>query len=104
MPLGKNVILYGTVAAAPKYLSRRYELKEGVALSRGEVNKFFEVRLFSLAIVAAIVFAFFLFLSFFFALRGEYAYTATMVALAIVMLVAGIVVFQYARKLRRYNA
>jgi len=70
-------------------------------LSRDEVKKYFEVRFFSLALMAIGVFAVCVFLLFFFASRGQYVYAVAVTALAIIVLLAALELLRYAKILKR---
>ena len=70
-------------------------------MSRDEVKKYFEVRFFSLALMAIGVFAVCVFLLFFFASRGQYVYAVAVTALAIIVLLAALELLRYAKILKR---
>ena len=70
-------------------------------MSREEVKKYFEVRFFSLAIVAIGIFAVCIFLFFFFALRGQYVYAFAVMALAVVVLLAALELLGYVKSLKK---
>jgi hypothetical protein len=76
-------------------------LEEGAVLSRDKVEKFFEVRLFSLAILAVTAFFLFTFLFFLFAWRGQYLYAAVMAVIALVVLFAATRLLRYANTFRK---
>jgi hypothetical protein len=76
-------------------------LKEGEVLSREKVLKYFEVRLFSLAITAVLLFFLFVFFFFFFLWRGQYAYSAAMIAVAVIVLLAALRIWRYGRMLEQ---
>jgi hypothetical protein len=70
-------------------------------LSREEVTKYFEVRFFSLALMAIGIFIVCVFLLFFFILRGQYFYAVALAALAVVVFLATVEVLRYAKILKR---
>jgi hypothetical protein len=70
-------------------------------LSREEVTKYFEVRFFSLALMAIGVFVVCVFLIFFFVSRGQYIYAVVVMALMVVVLLAALELLRYARILKR---
>jgi uncharacterized membrane protein len=70
-------------------------------LSREEVTKYFEVRFFSLALMAIGVFVVCVFLLFFFASRGQYVYVVVAIALMVVVLLAAMELLRYAKILKR---
>jgi FlaA1/EpsC-like NDP-sugar epimerase len=70
-------------------------------MSRDQVSKYFEVRLFSLAIVAVMLFILFAFFFFFFLWQGQYLYSVLMVALAATVLLAALRLWQYAKLLKK---
>jgi len=57
------------------------------------------VRLFSLVITAVLLFFLFVFFFFFFLWRGQYVYSASMVAVAAILLLAAIQVWRYGKML-----
>ena len=70
-------------------------------MSREQVKKYFEVRFFSLAILAIGIFAVCIFLFFFFALRGQYVYAFAVIALAVVVLLAALELLGYVKSLKK---
>ena len=72
-------------------------------MSRGEVLKYFEVRLFSLALVAIMIFFLCMFLFFLFIWRGQYVYATAIVALMIIVVYGAIKLFQYAKTFRKIH-
>ena len=69
-------------------------------MSRDKVSKYFEVRLFSLVIMAVLLFFLFVFFFFFFLWQGQYAYSLVMVAVAAVVLLAAVRLWKYGKMLR----
>ena len=70
-------------------------------MSRDEVNKYFEVRFFSLALMAIGIFAVCVFLLFFFASRGQYVYAIAIIALAVTVFLAALELYRYAKSLKK---
>jgi FlaA1/EpsC-like NDP-sugar epimerase len=70
-------------------------------LSRDEVKKYFEVRFFSLAIMAVGIFVVCVFLLFFFISRGQYVYAFAVIALAAMVLLVALELSRYAKILKR---
>jgi membrane protein implicated in regulation of membrane protease activity len=70
-------------------------------LSREKVTKYFEIRLFSLVITAVLLFFLFVFFSFFFLWRGQYAYSAAMIAVAFILFLAALRVWRYGKMLEQ---
>lgn len=70
-------------------------------MSRDEVKKYFEVRFFSLALVAIAVVAVCVFLFVLFALRGQYVYAFAVIALAVVVLLAALELLGYVKSLKK---
>jgi hypothetical protein len=70
-------------------------------LSREEVTKYFEVRFFSLALMAIGFFVVCVFLLFFFTSRGQYIYSVLVVTLMIIALVGAVELTRYAKILKR---
>jgi hypothetical protein len=70
-------------------------------LSRDEVAKYFEVRFFSLALMAIGFFVVCVFLLFFFTVRGQYIYSVLVVTLIIIALVGAVELTRYAKILKR---
>jgi hypothetical protein len=70
-------------------------------LSKDEVKKYFEVRFFSLALMAIGIFAVCVFLLFFFASRGQYVYAIAVIALAVVVLLAALELLGYVKSLKK---
>jgi hypothetical protein len=70
-------------------------------LSREEVTKYFEVRFFSLALMAIGIFIVCVFLLFFFISRGQYFYAVALAASAVIVLLAAVEVLRYAKILKR---
>ena len=66
-------------------------------MSRDEVTKYFEVRLYSLAMVAIMIFILCMFLFFLFMLRGQYVYAVIIAGAMVLMVVGAIKLTQYAR-------
>jgi membrane protein YdbS with pleckstrin-like domain len=65
-------------------------------LSREQVRKYFEVRLYSLALAAAVIFIFCVLLLFLFVWRGQYVYAVVVAAVAATVAVAAMKLWQYA--------
>jgi hypothetical protein len=72
-------------------------------LSREEVTKYFEVRFFSLALMAIGIFVVFVFLLFFFISRGQYVYAVAVIALIVIVLLAALELLRYAKILKRHE-
>jgi hypothetical protein len=72
-------------------------------LSREEVKKYFEVRFFSLAVMAIGMFVVCVFLFFFFMSRGQYVYAVAVIALAVVILLATVELLRYAKILKKHE-
>jgi len=70
-------------------------------LSRDEVKKYFEVRFFSLVLMAIGIFAVCIFLFFLFASRGQYVYAFAVIALAVVVLLAALELLGYVKSLKK---
>jgi hypothetical protein len=70
-------------------------------LSTKEVTKYFEVRFFSLALMAIGFFVVCMFLLLFFTSRGQYIYSVLVVALMIIALVGAVEMARYAKILKR---
>jgi uncharacterized membrane-anchored protein YitT (DUF2179 family) len=70
-------------------------------MSRDQVSKYFEVRLFSLAIVAVMLFILFAFFFFYFLWRRQYVYSVLMIAVAAIVLLAALRLWQYAKMVRK---
>ena len=70
-------------------------------MSRGKVTKYFEVRFFSLAVMAIGFFVVCVFLLFFFTSRGQYIYSVLVIALMIIALVGAVIMARYAKILKR---
>jgi hypothetical protein len=70
-------------------------------MSRDEVSKYFEVRFFSLALMAIGIFVVCVFLLLFFASRGQYAYAVAAMALMVIVLLAALKLLGYAKVLKR---
>jgi hypothetical protein len=70
-------------------------------LSREEVKKYFEVRFFSLALMAIGIFVVCVFLFFFFISRGQYVYAVALIALIVIVLLAALELSKYAKILRK---
>ena len=70
-------------------------------MSEDEVKKYFEVRFFSLALMAIGIFVVCVFLLFFFASRGQYIYAIAVTALAFVVLLAALELLGYVKSLKR---
>lgn len=74
---------------------------EVVFLSREQVTKYFEVRMFSLAVIAFMMCVVFIFLLFLFVSRGQYVYAVAIAAVAIIMVIAALKMLQYGKMFRR---
>jgi hypothetical protein len=72
-------------------------------LSREEVTKYFEVRFFSLALMAIGIFVVCVFLLFFFISRGQYIYALALIALMVIVLLAALELLRYAKILKRHE-
>jgi FlaA1/EpsC-like NDP-sugar epimerase len=72
-------------------------------LSREEVKKYFEVRFFSLALMAIGIFVVCVYLLFFFISRGQYVYAVAVIALAVIVLLAALELSRYAKILKRHE-
>ena len=70
-------------------------------MSREEVTKYFEVRFFSLALMAIGIFIVCIFLLFFFISQGQYVYAVAVIALAVIVLLATVELLRYTRTLKR---
>jgi hypothetical protein len=70
-------------------------------LSTEEVSKYFEVRFFSLALMAIGFFVVCVFLLLFFTSQGQYVYSVLVVALMIIALVGAVELARYAKILKR---
>jgi len=70
-------------------------------LSRDEVKKYFEVRFFSLALMAIGIFAVCVFLFFFFVARGQYVYAVAVIALAVAVFLAALELLGYVKLLKK---
>jgi FlaA1/EpsC-like NDP-sugar epimerase len=70
-------------------------------LSRDEVSKYFEVRFFSLALMAIAIFVVCAFLLFFFMSRGQYIYTVVVIALMALALLGALELRRFAKILKR---
>jgi cytochrome c biogenesis protein CcdA len=70
-------------------------------LSSEEVTKYFEVRFFSLALMAIGIFVVFVFLLFFFISRGQYVYAVAIIALMVIVLLAALELSRYAKILKK---
>jgi FlaA1/EpsC-like NDP-sugar epimerase len=70
-------------------------------LSRDEVQKYFEVRFFSLALMAIAVVAVCVFLFVFFASRGQYVYAVAVIALAVAVFLAALELLGYVKSLKK---
>jgi membrane protein YdbS with pleckstrin-like domain len=70
-------------------------------LSREEVKKYFEVRFFSLALMAIGIFVVCVFLLVFFISRGQYVYAVAVIALAVIVLLAALELYRYTKILKR---
>jgi uncharacterized membrane protein YfhO len=75
--------------------------RAGYFLSREEVTKYFEVRFFSLALMAIGIFVLCLFLIFFFISQGQYVYVVAVIALAVIVLLVALELSRYAKSLKR---
>lgn len=71
----------------------------GAILSRDKIAKYFEVRLFSLVIMAAAIFILCIFLLFLFVWREQYIYAAMIVGVMVILILAATRLLQYARTL-----
>jgi hypothetical protein len=69
-------------------------------LSRDEVSKYFEVRFFSLALMAIAIFVVCAFLLFFFMSRGQYIYAMVVIALMVITLLGALELERYAKILK----
>jgi hypothetical protein len=69
-------------------------------LSRDEVSKYFEVRFFSLALMAIAIFVVCAFLLFFFISRGQYIYAMVVIALMVITLLGALELERYAKILK----
>jgi hypothetical protein len=72
-------------------------------LSRDEVRKYFEVRFFSLVLMAIGIFVVCVFLLFFFISRGQYVYAVALIALIVLVLFAAVELLRYAKILKRHE-
>ena len=72
-------------------------------MSREEVTKYFEVRFFSLALMAIGIFVVCVFLLFFFISRGQYVYAVAVIALIVIVLLAALELLRYAKILKRHE-
>jgi len=70
-------------------------------LSRDEVTKYFEVRLFSLVLMAIGFFVVCVFLLFFFISREQYAYSVVVIVLMVIVLLGALELSRYAKILKR---
>jgi hypothetical protein len=70
-------------------------------LSRDEVSKYFEVRLFSLVLMAISFFVVCVFLLFFFISREQYAYSVVVIVLMVIVLLGALELSRYAKILKR---
>ena len=70
-------------------------------MSREEVKKYFEVRFFSLALMAIGIFVVCVFLLVFFISRGQYVYAVAVIALAVIVLLAALELYRYTKILKR---
>jgi hypothetical protein len=70
-------------------------------LSTEQVRKYFEVRLFSLVLVAAVVFIICLFFLFLFVWRKQYVYAGAVVPVAVILAVSAVKVWRYAGMYKR---
>ena len=70
-------------------------------MSRDEVKKYFEVRFFSLALMAIGIFFVCIFLLFFFISRGQHAYAVALIALIVIVLLAALELLRYAKILKK---
>jgi ABC-type antimicrobial peptide transport system permease subunit len=70
-------------------------------LSRNEVRKYFEIRLFSLGLMAIIVFFACTFLLVLFLMRGQYLYVAALAPILVVLVFATIKLHKYGKTFRK---
>ena len=70
-------------------------------MSREEVTKYFEVRFFSLALMAIGIFVVCIILLFFFISRGQYVYAVAVIALMVIVLLAALELSRYAKILKK---
>ena len=69
-------------------------------MSRDEVSKYFEVRLFSLVLMAIGFFVVCVFLLFFFISRGQYVYSVAVIVLMVIVLLGALELSRYAKSLK----
>ena len=69
-------------------------------MSRDEVSKYFEVRLFSLVLMAISFFVVCVFLLFFFISREQYAYSVAVIVLMVIVLLGALELSRYAKSLK----
>jgi uncharacterized membrane protein len=70
-------------------------------LSSDEVSKYFEVRLFSLALLAVSILIVCIFLFFLFISREQYAYAVAVSALMVIVLLGALELSKYAKSLKK---
>jgi membrane protein YdbS with pleckstrin-like domain len=70
-------------------------------LSRDEITKYFEVRLFSLVLMAISTFVVCVFLFFFFISQEQYVYSAAVFVLMVIVFLGALELLRYAKSIKR---